>query len=261
MSPIDELVPVLKKLRLSGVLSTLELRRDQAVQDDSSYEEFLLRLVTDEMERRDSKVLMLRLRKANFENRKTLDDFDFHFNPSVPKNKVIDLATCGFIREHRNVLLAGKSGVGKSHIAQALGHRACLQGHKVIYVSANDMMQQLRAARGDGSYDRRLLKFTTPDLLIIDDIGLHPLKHEAPLDLYEIIRQRYQRGAIILTSNRDLAEVGELFGDALLASAAMDRLLDDAHIITIEGDSFRNPPKNKRDAKKKAAKKAKEKTQ
>lgn len=261
MSPIDELVPALKKLRLSGVLDTLELRRDQAVEDSLSYDEFLLRLVTDEIERRDSKMLMQRLRKANFEHRKTLDDFDFHFNPSVPKSKVIDLATCAFIREHRNVLLAGKTGVGKSHIAQALGHRACLQGYKVIYVAANDMMQQLRAARGDGTYDRRLLKFTTPDLLIIDDIGLHPLKHEAPLDLYEIIRQRYQRGAIILTSNRDLAEVGELFGDALLASAAMDRLLDDAHIITIEGDSFRNPPKNKREAKTKAAKKAKEKKQ
>lgn len=261
MSPIDELVPALKKLRLSGVLDTLELRREQAVQDDSAYEEFLLRLVNDEIERRDSRMLMQRLRKANFDHRKTLDDFDFHFNPSVPKNKVIDLATCGFIREHRNVLLAGKSGVGKSHIAQALGHRACLQGYKVIYVAANDMMQQLRAARGDGTYERRLLKFTAPELLIIDDIGLHPLKHDAPLDLYEIIRQRYQRGAIVMTSNRDLAEVGELFGDALLASAAMDRLLDDAHIITIEGDSFRNPPKNKREAKKKAAKKAKEKKQ
>jgi len=258
MSPIDELVPLLKKLRLSGVLATLGLRKEQATDDDLSYEEFLLRLITDEVERRDSKMLMQRLRKANFEHNKTLSDFDFHFNPSVPKNKVIDLATCGFIREHRNVLLAGKSGVGKSHIAQALGHRACLQGYKVIYITANDMMHQLRAARGDGTYDRRLLKFTSPDLLIIDDIGLHPLKHDAPIDLYEIIRQRYQRGAIIITSNRDLDEVGELFGDVLLASAAMDRLLDNAHIITIEGDSFRNPPKNKLEAKKKAIYKAKE---
>jgi len=258
MSPIDELVPLLRKLRLSGVLDTLELRRNQAVEDSLSYDEFLVRLVTDEVERRDSKMLDQRLRKANFEHRKTLSDFDFHFNPSVPKNKIVDLATCGFIREHRNVLLAGKSGVGKSHIAQALGHRACLQGYKVIYVAANEMMRELRAARGDGTYDRRLLKFTAPDLLVVDDIGLHPLKHEAPLDLYEIIRQRYQRGAIVLTSNRDLGEVGELFGDALLASAAMDRLLDNAHIITIEGDSFRNPPKNKREAKNKAINKAKE---
>ncbi|MCP4446739.1 MAG: ATP-binding protein [Myxococcales bacterium] len=109
MSPIDELVPLLKKLRLSGALDSLELRKDQAVEDSLSYEEFFLRLVTDEVERRDSKMLMQRLRKANFEHRQTLDDFDFHFNPSVPKNKVIDLATCGFVREHRNVLLAGRS--------------------------------------------------------------------------------------------------------------------------------------------------------
>lgn len=258
MSPIDELVPLLKKLRLSGVLDTLELRKEQAAEDNLSYEEFLLRLVSDEVERRDSKMLMQRLRRANFEHRKTLEDFDFHFNPKVPKTKVIDLATCSFLREHRNVLLAGPSGVGKSHLAQALGHRACLQGYKVIYTAANDMMRKLRAARGAGTYDRQLLKFTGPDLLIIDDLGLHPLKHEAPLDLYEVIRQRYQRGAMIITSNRALHEVGELFGDALLASAAMDRLLDDAHVITIEGDSFRNPPKNKRQAKKKAINKRKE---
>jgi len=261
MSPTDDLVPLLKKLRLSGFLETLDLRKDQAAQDDLSHEEFLLRLCSDEVERRDSKMLMQRLRKASFEHRKTLEDFDFHFNPAVPKSKIIDLATCGFLRAHRNVLLVGPSGVGKSHIAQALGHRACLQGSKVIYTAANDMMKQLRAARGDGSYERRMLRFTTPELLIVDDIGLRPLAQDEPLDLYEVIRQRYKRGSMILTSNRALDEVGELFGDALLASAAMDRLLDDAHIIAIDGDSFRNPPKNKRAAKREAAKRAAEATQ
>ena len=121
MSPIDELVPLLKKLRLSGVLQTLELRARQAVEDDLSHGEFLLRLLSDEVERRDGKMLEQRIRRANFEHKKTLEDFDFHFNPAVPKTRIIDLATCGFVLQRRNVLLLRPSGVGKSHIAQALG--------------------------------------------------------------------------------------------------------------------------------------------
>ena len=121
MSPIDELVPLLKKLRLSGVLQTLELRTQQAAEDSLSHAEFLLRLLSDEVERRDAKMLDQRIRRANFEHAKTLEDFDFQFNPNVPKAKVIDLATCGFIERKRNALLIGQSGVGKSHIAQALG--------------------------------------------------------------------------------------------------------------------------------------------
>lgn len=252
MSPIDELVPLLKRLRLSGLLQSLELRTNQAVEDNLSHIEFLLRLVSDEVERRDSKMLQQRLQRANFEHQKTLEEFDFHFNANVPRAKIIDLATCAFVDRRRNVLLVGPSGVGKSHIAQALGHRCCLIGHKVLYVSAHDMLKQLRAARGDGSYDRRLLRFTKPDLLIIDDLGLRALKHDEPIDLYEIIRLRYERGSTIVTSNRALDEVSNLFGDPLLASAAMDRLLDDAHLITMDGDSYRNPPPAKRKAKQKA---------
>ncbi len=251
MSPIDDLIPLLKKLRLSGVLQTLELRTKQAADDDLSHGEFLLRLLSDEVERRDSKMLDQRIRRANFEHAKTLEDFDFHFNPAVPKAKVIDLATCGFVERRRNVLLVGPSGVGKSHIAQALGHRACMAGKKVLYVAALDMLKQLRAAKGDGSYDRRLLRFTTPDLLIIDDLGLRQLVHDEPIDLYDIIRLRYERASTVITSNRALEELPSIFGDPLLSSAAMDRLLDDAHVIVIEGDSYRNPPPDKRPAKSK----------
>jgi DNA replication protein DnaC len=245
-------VPLLKKLRMSGVLQTLELRATEAAEDDLSHSEFLLRLLMDELERREAKMLTQRIRKANFEHAKTLEDFDFLFNPAVPKSKVIDLATCGFVHKHHNVILAGPSGVGKSHIAQALGHRACLAGFKVVFVSAHDLLKQLRAARGDGSYDRRILRFTTPDLLIIDDLGLRALKDEEPVDVYEIIRLRYQRGSTIITSNRALEELPSVFGDPLLSSAAMDRLLDEAHVIVIDGDSYRNPPPNKRAAKSKA---------
>lgn len=241
MSLIDELLPLLKKLRMSGVLQTLELRTKQAADDDLSHLEFLYRLIHDEVERREAKQLGLRLRRANFEHEKTFEDFDFHFNPNIPKSKFIDLATCVFVEKHENVLLIGQTGVGKSHLAQALGHRACRAGHTVIYVGAQELLKQLRAARGDGSYDRRLHRFTSPDLLIIDDLGLRPLKGDEPLDLYEIIRHRYEKGSTIVTSNRDDEELGLLFGDPLLASASMDRLLHHSHVFSIEGESYRNP--------------------
>jgi DNA replication protein DnaC len=246
MSPIDELVPLLKKLRLSGILHTLELRTQQAVDDNLAHSEFLLRLLTDEVERRDSKMLEQRIRRAKFDHRKTLEDFDFHFNPNIPRAKVIDLATCGFITRRQNVLLLGPSGVGKSHIAQALGQRACLVGHKVLYTASRDMFKLLRAARGDGTHERCLLRFTGPDLLIIDDLGLRPLTQDETLDLYDVIRLRYERSSTIVTSNRALEEFPAIFGDPLLSSAALDRLLHDAHVIVIQGDSYRNPPAQKR---------------
>ena len=249
MSAIDELVPSLKKLRLSGVLQSLELRLQQAREDSLPYEEFLFRLLSDEVERRDGKQLEQRVRRANFEHAKTLEDFDFHFNPNVPQGRVIDLATCSFIEKRQNVLLLGPTGVGKSHIAQSLGHRACRLGKSVLHVTAQDLLKQLRAARADGSHDRRMLRFTTPDLLIIDDLGLRPLRDDEPVDLYEIIRTRYERHSTLITSNRTAPEMGELFGDPLLASAAMDRLLHDAHVLILEGASFRNPGERRKSKK------------
>jgi DNA replication protein DnaC len=246
VSTTDDLVPLLKKLRMSGVLQSLELRTRQATEDDLSHAEFLLRLLSDEVERRDSKQLDVRIRRASFEGPRSIEDFDFHFNPKIPKSKIIDLATCGFVERKENVLLVGRAGVGKSHIAQALGQRACRAGHQVVYVSAHELLTQLRSARADATHDRKMLRFTTPALLIVDDLGLRPLVSDEPIDLYEIIRQRYERGSTIFTSNRAIEEWPPLFGDLLLASAALDRLLHHAHVIEMEGDTFRNPPSGKR---------------
>jgi len=243
MSVHDDLVPVLKKLRMSGVLNTLELRTKEATDDSLSHAEFLYRLLHDEVERRETKQLGLRMRRASFDSNKSLEDFDFHFNPGVPKAKVIDLATCQFVERHANVCLVGPTGVGKSHLAQALGQRACRAGHSALYVSSHEMLTQLRAARADHSFDRRMLRFTNPDVLIVDDLGLRPLEGDEPIDLYELIRRRYERGSMIVTSNRALEEWAPLFGDALLASAAMDRLLHHSHVLVIEGKSYRNPPR------------------
>ena len=246
MSPTDDLVPLLKKLRLSGVLQTLQLRTKQAIDDNLAHSEFLFRLLSDEVERRDAKQLTQRIRRASFEHAKTIEDFDFLFNASIPKAKVLELATCAFVERSDNVLIVGPTGVGKSHLAQALGHRACRVGYTVLYIGAHELLTQLRAARGDGSYERRLLRFTSPDVLIVDDLGLRVLVQDESTDLYEIVRRRYEHGATIITSNRAVEEWEPLFGNPLLASAAMDRLLHHAHVLEIEGDSYRNPPAARR---------------
>jgi DNA replication protein DnaC len=240
MGTLDELIVLLKKLRLSGVLETLELRIAEAIDDEVAHTEFLVRLLRDEVERRESKQMATRIHKAGFEHAKTLTDFDWAFNPTIPKTKVIELATCGFMGRQENVLFLGQTGVGKSHLAQALGYRACRAGHTVLFIAAHEMFRDLRSARADGTLTKRMQRYLNVGLLILDDLGLRALQHTDPLDLYDVIRGRYERGSLIITSNRDESELLPLFPDPLLGSAAVDRLLHHAHTMLMTGRSYRD---------------------
>lgn len=235
----EQLTPKLKQLRLSGVLATLEARHRQAIDGQWSYIEFLERLLEDEVERRAQKQLALRVRRAALNTTKTLEGFDWSFNPSLNRQQILHLASCDYIRRKRNLLICGPSGVGKSHVAQSLAHEACRQGFDVLFINAHKMLQHIHGGRADGTWEKRLAVYLRPDLLILDDFGLKPLSEPAPADLYDVINERYEVGSILVTSNRAPSEWPELFGNPLLASAGLDRLAHHAESIIMSGRSFR----------------------
>jgi DNA replication protein DnaC len=239
MELMHQLQPYLKQLRLSGILETLAVHNQQAIDGQWTYIEFLSRLLEDEVERRAQKQLLLRLRRASVNTTKTLEGFDFNFNPSLNRQTVLQLATCDFVRQKRNLLICGPSGVGKTHLSHALVHEACRQGYSALFVNTHKMLQHIHGGRADGSLERRLQTFLRPDLLVLDDFGLKPLQSPAPEDLYDIISERYERGSIMLTSNRSPSEWPDLFGNPLLASAGLDRLAHAAELLVIQGSSFR----------------------
>ena len=235
----DHLRQTLKQLRLSGLLESLEVRLHEAQSHHLNHVEFLELILQDELAVRSDRLLQRRIKAAGFRELKTLDDFDWAFNPSIRKKQVFDLATGHFIREHRDVLWLGPPGVGKSHLVQALAYQALKAGFLVLYRSIFDLVRDFLHDEAVGREDKILSRYLKPDLLIIDDMGMKQLPKRSGEYLFEIIMRRYETRSTMMTSNRPLEDWGKLIGDVPSATAILDRFLHHAEIVQITGKSYR----------------------
>jgi DNA replication protein DnaC len=235
----ESLLSALKKLRLSGLLQSLEVRLAEAASHNLSHAEFLELILQDELMVRQERLIGRRVKAAGFRELKPLDEFDWAFNPSVKKKQIYDLACCRFIRESRDVLWMGPPGVGKSFLVQALAYEAIKQGFVVLYRSIFDVVRDFLHDEAFGGEERVLSKYLKPDLLIVDDMGMKQLPKRSGEYLFEIIMRRYETRSTMMTSNRPLEDWGKLIGDIPSATAILDRFLHHAEIITITGRSYR----------------------
>lgn len=234
----DELDSALRQFRLGGMADTLTVRAQQARVDSLGPIDFLGLLVHDEMERRRDRLIERRIKEADFRDPKTLDTFNWTFN-RIDRSLIFELATSKFVERHEDVLMLGNAGVGKSHIAQALGMAAIHAGFRVIYREAHRLFEDLMLASMSGKRTALLAKLNEAPLLIVDDLGMRKLPTSAAEDLLELVMRRYERASTIVTSNRPLEDWGKLFGDTPAVTAFLDRLMHHSHFIEMRGKSYR----------------------
>jgi DNA replication protein DnaC len=235
-----ELNRALRQLRLGGMAAVLEIRLRQAQAESLAPIDLISCLVNDELIRRTDRLLERRRKQAQFRDPlKTLDNFDFSFNPKMNKSLVFELATGAFIARHEDALFLGPPGTGKSHLAQALGQAAIQQGYRVLYRETHTLLDELADAALDGSRKDYLESVAAVPLLIIDDLGMRKLPLTAAEELLEIILRRYERASTLITSNRPVEDWGKLLGDAAAVSAMLDRLLHHGHLLKCGPRSWR----------------------
>lgn len=236
---VDTLEPMLTRLKLTAIRDQLDTLLDQAGRDELNLRETLAMLCAAEVARKDERRIQMGMSIAKFPYVRTLEAFEYDAQPSIDPKQIRDLAALRWVGNGDSVLLLGPPGVGKTHLAVALGREAIVRGYSTLFVPATSLVTQLSRAHAEGRLEEKLLHFAKPKLLVIDELGYLPFEANAAHLFFQLVSRRYERGSTLVTSNRSVAEWGGVFGDPVVATAILDRLLHHSHVITIRGDSYR----------------------
>ena len=240
-----QLERVLEKMKMTHLEAQLESVCEQASKRDLSYKEFLTEALSVEWKGRHLKGVESRLSQARLPWVKTLDQFDFTFQPSIDRKVIRELSGLSFVERAENVVLLGPPGVGKTHLAIALGVKAVEAGHRVLFLTLETLLSRLIRAKRENRLERQLQIFVYPKVLILDEMGYLPMNREEASTFFRLLTRRYERASLIITSNKSFVDWGEVFGDQVLATAILDRLLHHATTINIKGESYRLKEKRK----------------
>lgn len=236
----------MRALKLKGMLSIYKDLSERATKGNLQYEEYLASLLEEEIKRRTEGSIKVKIGKARFPFLKTIEEFDFSFQPGLKEREVIRLTSLEFIEEKGNIVFLGPPGVGKTHLSISLGIKACMAGYRVVFTSTQKLIEELMLSQRDGSFIEKLLWYSRLHLLIIDELGYRPITRDQANLLFQLISIRYEKGSIILTSNYNFDEWGRVFEDSIVASAIIDRLVHHARIFYINGSSYRVKDKLKK---------------